>query len=84
MKKLFAAIMLLGAAQAFAHCPDLVTCEMKAIDTSLATSTASEALLEKVKGLRAEGKKLYDEGREREAMKVLKEARKMLKEGAAS
>ncbi len=82
MKKLFAMMLLLGAAQAFAHCPDPVTCEMKAIDATLATSTAKAETLQKVKDLRAEGQKLADEGRERDAVKVLKEARKLLKEAS--
>lgn len=33
--------------------------------------------------MRAEGQKLYDEGRESEALKLLKEARKMLKDAAS-
>ncbi len=81
MKKIIATMLLLGASQAFAHCPDPVTCEMKAIDSSLAAPSAKEETLQKVKTMRAEGQKLYDEGREREALKVLKEARKILKEG---
>ena len=82
MKKLFAMILLLGASSAFAHCPDPVTCEMKAIDASLASPTLKEDIAQKVKDLRAEGQKLADEGREREAVKVLKEARKILKEAS--
>ncbi len=82
MKKLFATLMLLAAASAHAHCPDAVTCELKAIDASLAKSTASEATLQKAKELRAEGQKLADEGRERDAVKVLKEARKLLKDAS--
>jgi hypothetical protein len=82
MKKVLATMLLLGAAQAFAHCPDPVTCETKAIDASLATSTAKEETLQKVKELRAEGQKLSEEGREREAVKVLKEARKLLREAS--
>ncbi len=82
MKKQFVAMMLLVSAQAFAHCPDAVTCEMKAIDASLATSTIKAETVEKVKGMRAEGQKLADEGREREAVKVLKEARKLLKDAS--
>ncbi len=82
MKKLFAMMLLLGSVQAFAHCPDPVTCEMKAIDATLASSTAKPETLQKAKELRAEGRKLADEGREREAVKVLKEARKLLKEAS--
>lgn len=82
MKKRIAALALLVSTQAFAHCPDAVTCEMKAIDSTLQTSAAKEETLQKVKGLRADGQKLYDEGREQEALKVLKEARKLLKEAS--
>ncbi len=82
MKKLFAVLTLLVSTQALAHCPDAVTCEIKAIDSSLLTSTAKEDTLHKVRGLRADGQKLYDEGREREALKLLKEARKLLKEAS--
>ncbi len=82
MKKLIAMTLLLGAANAFAHCPDPVTCEMKAIDASLTSATLKEEVRKKVTDLRAEGQKLADEGRERDAVKVLKEARKLLKEAS--
>ncbi len=82
MKKLVATLLLLSAAHALAHCPDAVTCEMKAIDSTLTTATLKEDTATKVKSLRAEGQKLFDEGREREALKVLKEARKLLKEAS--
>jgi hypothetical protein len=82
MKKLLAAFLLASASLAHAHCPDAITCEMKAIDSSLAAASSSTELLEKVKAMRAEGQKLLDAGREREALNVLKEARKLLKEGS--
>lgn len=82
MKKLFAAMLLLASTQALAHCPDAVTCELKAIDSALPKSSANQVTVQKVKDLRAEGQKLYDEGREREALQLLKEARKLLKEAS--
>lgn len=79
MKSLLAALLLCSASFAFAHCPNAVVCEMKAIDSSIGTTTLVAADIEKVKTLRAEGQKLYDEGREGEALKVLREARKIMK-----
>lgn len=82
MKKLVVTVLLLGAANAFAHCPDPVTCELKAIDATLTSATLKEETAQKVKDLRAEGVKLSEQGRDREAVKVLKEARKLLKEAS--
>jgi hypothetical protein len=56
---------------------------MKAIDSSIITAKLSGADLDKVKTLRAEGQKLYDEGRENEALKLLREARKIIKESSS-
>ncbi len=56
---------------------------MKAIDSSIGTVKLADAQLEKVKTLRTEGEKLYNEGREGEAIKLLREARKILKESSA-
>jgi arabinogalactan endo-1,4-beta-galactosidase len=56
---------------------------MKAIDSLLPETKLKGADLEKVKSLRTEGQKLYDEGRENDAAKLLKEARKMLKDAAS-
>ena len=37
MKSLLAALLLCSASLAFAHCPNAVVCEMKAIDSSVGT-----------------------------------------------
>lgn len=84
MKKLFIAAALLASSAAFAHCPDPVTCEMKAIDSSIAKGTVNQETLEKVKAMRDEGAKLHEAGRDQDAVKVLKEARKILKEASNS
>ncbi len=83
MKSLLAALLMCSASLAFAHCPNVPVCEMKAIDTLLPETKLKGADLEKVKSLRTEGQKLYDEGRENDAAKLLKEARKMLKDAAS-
>jgi hypothetical protein len=82
MKSLLAALLLCSASLAFAHCPNAVVCEMKAIDSSMGTVKLADAQLEKVKTLRAEGEKLYNEGREGDAIKLLREARKILKDSS--
>jgi arabinogalactan endo-1,4-beta-galactosidase len=56
---------------------------MKAIDSMLPETKLQGSDLEKVKSLRTEGQKLYDEGRENDAAKLLKEARKMLKDASS-
>ncbi len=83
MKSLLAALLLSTASLALAHCPNVSVCEMKAIDSLLPETKLKGADLDKVKSLRAEGQKLYDEGRESDAAKLLKEARKMLKDAAS-
>lgn len=83
MKSLLAALLMCSASLAFAHCPNVSVCEMKAIDSMLPETKLQGSDLEKVKSLRAEGQKLYDEGREGDAAKLLKEARKMLKDAAS-
>jgi hypothetical protein len=83
MKSMFAAFLLCSASIAFAHCPNATVCEMKAVDSMMTDTKLQGESLEKIKTLRAEGQKLYDEGRESEALKILKEARKMLKDAAS-
>jgi arabinogalactan endo-1,4-beta-galactosidase len=51
---------------------------MKAIDSTLPTTKLEGEALEKVKTLRAEGEKLYNEGKEKDALKILREAKKLL------
>lgn len=83
MKSLLAAVLLCSASLAFAHCPNVPVCEMKAIDSMLPETKLQGSDLEKVRSLRTEGQKLYDEGRENDAAKLLKEARKMLKDASS-
>ena len=83
MKSLLAALLLCSASLAFAHCPNAVVFEIKAIDSSVGTVKLADAQLEKVKTLRAEGEKLYNDGREGEALKLLREARKMIKDASS-
>ena len=83
MKSLLAALLLCSASLAFAHCPNATVCEMKAVDSLMTDTKLQGDQLEKIKSLRAEGQKLYDDGRESEALKLLKEARKMLKDAAS-
>jgi len=83
MKSLLAAVLLCSASLVFAHCPNVPVCEMKAIDSLLPETKLQGADLEKVRSLRTEGQKLYDEGRESDAAKLLKEARKILKDAAS-
>lgn len=80
MKSLLAALLLCSASLAFAHCPNAVVCEMKAIDSSIGTVKLADDQLEKIKTMRAEGEKLYNDGREKDALKILREARKILKD----
>ena len=82
MKSLLAVLLMCAASLTFAHCPNVPVCEMKAIDSMLPETKLKGAELEKVKSLRADGQKLYDEGRENDAAKPLKEARKMLKDAS--
>lgn len=77
MKKLLVATLLAGAAGlAFAHnCPN----EMKAIDAKLAAKPQmSQADMEKVKKLRADGEAAHKAGKHDDSMKMLGEAKKML------
>lgn len=83
MKSVLAALSLCSASLAFAHCPNATVCEMKAIDSMMTDTKLQGEPLEKIKTLRAEGQKLYNEGRESEALRILKEARKMLKDAAS-
>lgn len=84
MKILLSTFLLSLSIGAYAHCPNVPVCEMKAIDSLLSTTKLTGEELERVNKMRVEGQLLYDEGREREAAKVLKEARKILKEAEES
>ncbi len=86
MKLTFVAFSLLLATNALAHCPNPVACEMRGVDSSI--SSVSEKVdadtLNKVKAMRAQAQQLFDEGRDQEALKMLKEARKILRESSGS
>jgi hypothetical protein len=76
MKKLLVATLLAGAAGlAFAHnCPN----EMKAIDARIAAKPQlSQADMDKVKKLRADGEAAHKAGKHDDSMKLLGEAKKM-------
>ena len=77
--KLIFIFLLVASANAFAHCPNVPVCEMKAVDSMLSTTRLAGAELERVNRMRLEGQLLYDQGRENEAARILKEARKILK-----
>jgi len=78
MKHLLGVLLMVSASLAFAHCPNAIVCEMKAIDSTLPTTKIEGETLEKVKTMRAEGEKLYNEGKEKDALKILREAKKLL------
>ena len=81
MKQIILVIAFFGYyTNSWAHCPNVPVCEMKAVDTLLSTTKLSGEELERINKMRVEGQLLYNEGRETEAVKVLKEARKILKE----
>ena len=86
MKRTLLVACLFLATSAFAHCANPAACEAKAIDMAL--SSESEKIppdtLEKVKSMRAEGMKLYDEGHEGQGLELLKNARKLLKESSGT
>jgi hypothetical protein len=80
MKKIISLILLFLSTAASAHCPNVPVCEMKAIDILLPETTLIDSELERVNRMRIEGQLLYNEGREQEAARVLKEAHKILKD----
>lgn len=84
MKVLISIVLLSFCAIASAHCPNVPVCEMKAVDSLLSTTKLSGEELERVNKMRVEGQLLYDEGKEKDAAKILKEARKVLKEAEGS
>ena len=80
MKKILTLLLFGFTTTVSAHCPNVPVCEMKAVDTLLSTTKLKGEELERINKMRVEGQLLYNEGRETEAVKVLKEARKILKE----
>lgn len=80
MKQLSALTLLFVCTLASAHCPNVPVCEMKAIDILLPETTLVNEEVERVSRMRVEGELLYNEGREQESARVLKEAHRILKE----
>ena len=78
MKQLWLILVLSMHSLAFAHCPGPVPCEMKYVDNAFGKTTLTGAELDKVKAMREEGERLFKEGKEDEALKILKEAKKLL------
>ena len=77
MKQLWLILVLSMHSLAFAHCPGPVPCEMKYVDNAFGKTTKTGAELEKAKAMREEGERLFKEGKEDEALKILKEAKKL-------
>jgi hypothetical protein len=78
MKRLLLLVVLSMNSVAFAHCPGPVPCEMKYVDVAFLKTKRTGADLDKAKAMREEGEKLFKEGNEEEALKILKEAKKFL------
>jgi hypothetical protein len=77
MKGIFlaAGLILISFSAMAMHCPD----DMKRIDEELAASPPiSEAQMETVKKLRAEGEALHKEGKHEESVKVLAKAMEIM------
>lgn len=70
-----AAVLSLAASPAFAfHCP----ADMAKIDAALQTASLSQADMEKVKQLRAQGEELHKAGKHQQSIDTLAEAMKIL------
>jgi len=77
MKRLFLVSVLLSVqSMAFAHCAGPVPCEMKYVDVAFLKTKRTGAEVDKAKAMREEGEKLFKEGKEEEALKLLKETKK--------
>ena len=81
MKRLLLIALLSMNSVAFAHCAGAVPCEMKYVDVAFLKTARTGADLDKAKAMREEGEKLYKDGNEDDAIKVLKKAKKYLLEG---
>ena len=78
MKKLILSALLCINSLAFAHCSNPVACEMKYVDVAFLKTKRTGADIDKAKAMREEGEKLFKEGKEDEALKLLQEAKKFL------
>lgn len=81
MKKILLISLLCINSLAFAHCSNAVVCEMKYVDQAFTKTALTGEALDKARAMREEGEKLYKEGNEDDAIKVLKKAKKYLLEG---
>ena len=66
---------------AFAHCANPVVCELKYVDQAFTKTALTGEALDKARVMREEGEKLFKEGNEDVAIKVLKKVKKYLLEG---
>jgi hypothetical protein len=78
MKRLLLVSLLSLNSLAFAHCAGPVPCEMKYVDVAFLKTKRTGADVEKAKAMREEGEKLFKEGKEDEALKLLQETKKFL------
>ena len=78
MKRLLLVSILSMKSLAFAHCAGPVPCEMKYVDVAFLKTKRTGADIEKAKAMREEGEKLFKEGKEDEALKLLQETKKFL------
>ena len=81
MKKILLISLLFANALAFAHCSNPVACELKYVDQAFTKTTLTGADLEKARAMRDEGEKMFKDGNEDDAMKLLKKTKKFLLEG---
>jgi hypothetical protein len=83
MKSIVFVLLLWVHAVSFAHCPNPVACEIKYVDQAFQKTKLTGEDLEKAKAMRDQGEKLYKDGDEDQALKLLKETKKFLLEGVA-
>lgn len=81
MKKILFISLLCMNSFAFAHCAGAVPCEIKYVDLAFTKTKLTGEDLEKAKAMREQGEKLYKEGNEDDALKILQDAKKLLQEG---
>ena len=81
MKKILLISLLCLHSLSFAHCSNAVACELKYVDQAFTKTTLTGADLDKARAMRDEGEKMFKEGNEDDAMKLLKKTKKFLLEG---
>ena len=83
MKKILFVTLLCMNSFAFAHCAGAVPCEIKYVDLAFTKTKLTGEDLEKAKAMREQGEKLFKEGNEDDALKILQNTKKFLQEGPA-